>query len=237
MMKFDPDFSSANHYHPKWCSNPQIVFAMKTYFIVLGLLGASTAIAQRLEEKSIAWQPGQAVSLDLKYAREIQITTWERDEVSLRVSVSINDDTKNDAWSMTTNTTDDCPGHSYHLGKGRYCSLIVYEIYLPRAAALRVETLGGNITLRGLQAPVYAKSLSGFVDADWSAQRGATVTMKSITGEVYTNLDLGLNEAGEVERYRESPVGWEIEGEVDGGGVPVQLESISDDVYFRRAGS
>ena len=227
---------------------------MKTYLILLCLLGGSTAGAQRLEEKSVAWQPGQEIRLDLKYAREIQINTWEQNELSVRASVSINDDTKNDAWSMTTEATadeirvvsdikppggeypGDCEGQSYHSDNGRYCSLIIYEIYLPQTAALRVETLGGNITLRGGQASVYAKSLSGFVDADWSARQGATVTMKSVTGEVYTNLNLELDEAAEAARHRASPVGWETEGTVSGGGVPVQLESVSNDVYFRGAG-
>ena len=228
---------------------------MRTYLFTFCLLSASVAGAQRIVEKSIVWQPGQAVVLELKYARDIQINTWERDEVSMRASVSINDNTKNEAWSMTTDAsanqirvaTDleppqedypgDCPGGSYHLDKGRYCSLIVYEIYLPRAASLRVETLGGDITLRGIQTPVFAKSLSGWVDADWSEQQGATVNMKSVTGEVYTDLDLALDEATEAERRRRSPVGWEIEGKVAGGGVEVHLESVSNDVYFRRVGS
>ena len=228
---------------------------MRTYLIIACLLSASVAGAQRIVEKSIAWQPGQTVSLELKYARDIQINTWERNEVSVRASVSINDNTQNEAWSMTTDAsanqirvaTDleppqeeysgDCPGSSYHLDEGRYCSLIVYEIYLPEDASLQVETLGGDITLRGVRTPVFAKSLSGWVDADWSAQRGATVSMKSVTGEVYTNLDLGLNESAEASRQRTSPVGWEIEGTVAGGGVSVHLESVSNDVYFRRVGS
>ena len=67
---------------------------MRTYLIIACLLSASIAEAQRIVEKSIAWQPGQAVALELKYARDIQINTWERDEVSVRVSVSINDNTK-----------------------------------------------------------------------------------------------------------------------------------------------
>ena len=228
---------------------------MRIYLFTFCLLSASVAGAQRITEKNIVWQSGQAVVLELKYARDIQINTWERDEVSVRASVSINNNTQNEAWSMTSNTsanqirvaTDleppqedypgDCPGGSYHLDKGRYCSLIVYEIYLPEGASLRVETLGGDITLRGIQTPVFAKSLSGWVDADWSAQQGATATMKSVTGEVYTNLDLELDEAAEAERRRRSPVGWEIEGTVAGGGVEVHLESVSNDVYFRRAGS
>ena len=228
---------------------------MKTYLFIFCLLSANVAQAQRIVEKTIAWQPGQAVVLDLKYARTIRINTGERDEVSVRVSVSINDNTQNNAWSLTTDaTTDqirvvshldppqgdysgDCPGGSYHRDEGRSCSLIDYEIDLPRAASLGVETLGGDITLRGGQAPVFAKSLSGWVDADWPTQQGATVSMKSVTGEVYTNLDLELNKAAEAGRHRRSPVGWKIEGTVAGGGASVHLESVSNDVYFRRVGS
>ena len=228
---------------------------MKILLTILSLLLASTVEAQRAYEERITWQPSQAVSLDLKYARDIQISTWERDEVLIQASVSINDDAANDAWRINIDTTTEqirivtdleppqkkysggCSGHSYHVDEGRYCSLIVYEIYLPRAASLRVETLGGNITLRGIRAPVFAKSLSGFVDADWSAQQGATVTMKSVTGEVYTDLDLGLNEADQKNQQRKSPVGWKIEGRVGDGGPSVQLESISNDIFFRQAGS
>ncbi len=126
---------------------------MRTYLIVAFLLSASVAQAQRIVEKTTAWQPGQEVLLDLKYARTIRINTGERDEVSVRVSVSVNDNTQNEAWSMTTDVaTDqirvvshldppqgdysgDCPGSSYHLYEGRYCSLIDYEIDLPRAAS------------------------------------------------------------------------------------------------------
>ena len=80
------------------------------------------------------------------------------------------------------------------------------------------------------------QALSGVVDVDLLAQQGATVSMKSTTGEVYTNLDLLIDEA-DSEKNRRSPVGWEIEATIAGGGSKVELESISGDVYFRRAGS
>lgn len=201
------------------------------------------------------WMSGQEVALDLKYAREIQIKTWDRDEVSVRVSVNLNDNSANDAWSLLTEISADqilmnsdieipeghyrgsCSGSNHYRDDNSFCSLIVYDIYVPAGAALRVETLGGNITTEGISSPIYAKSLSGFVDTDWPAQEGATVTMKSITGEVYTNLDLEMDDAKGEDRHRRSPVGWEIEATVAGGGSQVQLESISNDVYFRKAGS
>jgi hypothetical protein len=227
---------------------------MKPLAIIALLIVVQHAWAQRVEEKTIDWQTGQEVRLDLKYAQEIQIKTWDKPEVSLRVSVTINDNTLNDAWSMTTETFKDqvqvvseldqaegyfqadCNGSNYHSDGNSFCSLIVYEVYVPEAAPLHVETLAGNITIEGTNAPVHAKSLSGFVDADWPAQQGADITMKSITGEVYTDLDLEIDESDR-ERNRRSPVGWEIEATVAGGGTKVELESISNDVYFRKAGS
>ena len=227
---------------------------MKISLIILSLFAYQIAQAQRLEEKTIAWQVGQEVQLDLKYAHDIQIKTWDKPEVSLRISISINNDELNNAWSLISTTTDnsiqvtsdldnpqdyyrgDCEGSNYQMEKNSLCSLIAYDIYLPKKASLRIETLGGDITITGVTAPVYAKSLSGFVDTEWPAQQGATVSMKSITGEVYTNLDLAINESDKRENRR-SPVGWEIEATVAGGGSKVELESNSNDVYFRKSGS
>ncbi|MEQ9441987.1 MAG: hypothetical protein RIG62_23305 [Cyclobacteriaceae bacterium] len=228
---------------------------MKTYLVVVCLLSTGISWAQRIEEKNIPWESGEEVYLELKYARAIEIKIWDQDEVSVRASVTLNDNQQNDAWSMSAERTStqirvttaledpeekyrgDCDGSNYQMDGYSYCSLIFYEIYLPSEAPLHVETLGGNITIQGATAPIFAKSLSGFVDVDWMAQQGADVTMKSITGEVYSNLELALDESAERERHRSSPVGWEIEGTVAGGGIQVKLESISNDVYFRRAGS
>ena len=210
--------------------------------------------SQRLEEQNIPWKSGQEITLNLKYAQDIQIKTWDKPEVSLRVSISINNDELNDSWSSTTTTTDnkiqvssdidfpdgnycgDCSGRNYSTNNRSICSQIEYSIFVPTSAAIRVETLSGNMTIQGVISPLYAKSLSGFVDVDWLAQQGATVSMKSTTGEVYTNLDLLIDEA-DSEKNRRSPVGWEIEATIAGGGSKVELESISGDVYFRRAGS
>lgn len=221
-----------------------------TLFLTISNIG----LAQRLEEQSIPWKSGQEIMLNLKYAQDIQIKTWDKPEVALRVSISINNDELNDSWNSTTTTTDsriqvlsdidfpdgnycgDCSGRNYSTNNRSVCSQIEYSIFVPSSAALRVETLSGNMTIKGVTSPLYAKSLSGFVDVDWLARQGATISMKSTTGEVYTNLDLLIDESSS-EKNRRSPVGWEIEATVAGGGNKVELESISNDVYFRRAGS
>ncbi|MEO0334371.1 MAG: hypothetical protein AAF223_22310, partial [Bacteroidota bacterium] len=220
--------------------------------LALLLMMSDIALAQRLEEQTIPWKFGQEITLNLKYAQEIQIKTWDKPEVSLQVRISINNDELNDSWSSMTTTTDDriqvssdidfpdgnycgdCSGRNYSTNNRSMCSQIEYSIFVPSSAALQVETLSGNMTIQGVTSPLYAKSLSGFVDVDWLAQQGATVSMKSTTGEVYTNLDLLIDES-DSEKNRRSPVGWEIEATAAGGGSKVELESISNDVYFRQA--
>lgn len=111
------------------------------------------------------------------------------------------------------------------------CSTINYEISLPRKAALRVETINGNINIQGATSPVWAKSISGFVDMSWPGSKGATVAMKTITGEVYSDLAIDFKN----KRPKNPIVGYLLEGTLLSGGPEVRLESISNDVYLRKS--
>lgn len=53
------------------------------------------------------------------------------------------------------------------------CSDINYQVYLPRKARLKVETISGNIAIEGASEAVWAKTISGYVDMDWPKQKGS----------------------------------------------------------------
>ena len=113
------------------------------------------------------------------------------------------------------------------------CALIDYEITVPADANLRVSTLSGNIDIAGLTGPIEAKSLSGFVDVAWPPGQGAELALKTITGEVYTDQDIAFTTA----RPKNPVVGYQLRGTLggtSGSGPLVKLESISNDVYFRK---
>jgi len=114
--------------------------------------------------------------------------------------------------------------------KNGVCTCIDYQIFLPRTASLSLETINGNIELRGLTGPIKAKSISGFVDMDWSGQTGATVALKTITGEVFSDLDIDLTS----KREAAPVVGYQLKGNVNKGGPSINLETISNNIYFRR---
>ncbi|WP_426061028.1 hypothetical protein [Hymenobacter sp. B1770] len=109
------------------------------------------------------------------------------------------------------------------------CALIDYEITVPANVALRVSTLSGNIDIAGLSGAIEAKSLSGFVDVAWPANKGAELSLKTITGEVYTDQDIAFSN-----RKSNPIVGYLLKGTLQGSGPIVKLESISNDVYFRK---
>jgi hypothetical protein len=232
---------------------------MKKVFILslLWLAFTTSLLAQsKTVEKVLPVPANKKVDLKLTFGDDIKITAWDKNEVSIKITYEINNGKLNDALLlnfksdsesaradvdldkelMKKGKKEDCPGNystSTMQLDGKHtvtCTNINYEIFVPRDANLKVETINGNIELRGLTGPVQAKSISGFVDMNWSPKKGATVSLETITGEVYS--DLGIDFTNERE---EAPmVGYELKGNVNGGGSSISLESISNDIYLRK---
>jgi DUF4097 and DUF4098 domain-containing protein YvlB len=128
-------------------------------------------------------------------------------------------------------------GKSYAVsGKGTHwnngnmiCSDIYFEIKVPNKADLRIESISGDIEIQGFAGKLFAKTISGFVDLTWKNNKGADLEMKTIAGDVFSNFDVALEN-----KRQNSPVGYQLKGKINGGGVPVHLESISGNVYLRK---
>lgn len=231
---------------------------MKTVvsLLLLSLL-AGPAFTQKIIEKKLPYSPGQLVSLDLKFGDSIQVRYWDNPDVSVRIAVTINGGKLNDALLIKTGSTtgeisvktdldhkqikqgkiEDCPGQTgtswSNDRKGDHfsvCSDINYRVFLPRKAKLKIETISGNIDIEGATEAVSAKTISGFIDMSWPTTKGATVAMKTITGEVYSDLSIDFKG----KREKNPIVGYLLEGTLNGGGPVVRLESISNNVYLRR---
>jgi uncharacterized GH25 family protein len=208
-------------------------------------------------EQSLAVPATNKVDLKLKFGDSIKITAWDKKEASVKVTYEINGGKLNDALQLNfasdnnsarvtvdldqeltkTGKPEDCPGNNYSQyssdkngTRSAVCANINYEIFLPANADLTVETINGNIEIRGLTGPVQAKSISGFVDMNWAENKGAAVALKTITGEVYS--DLAIEFTGK--KQKAPMVGYELKGNVGGGGSAIRLESISNDIYLRK---
>ncbi len=244
-------------------------------FVLLMLLLATAttaARAQKIIEKTAPVAAGQRVFLNLKQGSTIRIRAGAAGQLTLKASVSINQNKANDALLLTVTPSSDelrvesafdeemlrraAPGDcsetqgvyygDTYMGAGydaktregrskragyHVCADITYDISLPANVALRVNTYSANINIAGLSGPIEAKSLSGFVDVAWPAGAGAELALKTITGEVYTDQAIAFSSAPP----KNPVVGYQLRGTLGSGGGPlVKLESISNDVYFRK---
>lgn len=208
-------------------------------------------------EKTLPLGPNQPVDLQLKFGNHIRITGWDRNEVQVKVTYEVNQGRLNDALlldfasgpqgvkvtvdfdqeKMKQGRPEDCPDSNgythYNRNNGQntmVCSQIDFEIFVPRQAQLKVNTISGDIELLDYSGPVDARSISGFLDMNWANNRGATVALKTITGEVYSDLDISFKNKKEGIPI----VGYQLEGTVQDGGPTVKLESISNNIYFRQ---
>lgn len=206
-------------------------------------------------ERTLDVPANNKIDLQLRFGNQIKITAWDKREAAIKVTYEINGGRLNEALLLKAESdaksarinvdldqeilkkgkSEDCPENNqssfvYNNGVQSFsCTNIDYEIFVPRNADLTVETINGDIDLKGLTGPVHAKSISGFVDMTIPKEKGAAVSLKTITGEVYSDLDIAF-----ANKEKAPIVGYELKGKVNGGGSIINLESISNDIFLRK---
>ena len=63
--------------------------------------------AQKIIDKKLPYESGKTVNLNLRFGDSIQVRYWDKPEVSVRMSVKINQNKLNDAFLVTASTTSD----------------------------------------------------------------------------------------------------------------------------------
>lgn len=122
---------------------------------------------------------------------------------------------------------------------------------------IEIQSKNGDIELENITGPVIANSTSGDVDIVFSSVSDANPTsislvsgyidvtmpastatdmyLSSVSGEIYTNMDLSMRgNNGDMKRLGG---GRKIEGTLNGGGVEIELKTVSGDIYLRKAES
>lgn len=119
---------------------------------------------------------------------------------------------------------------------------------------IEVLSKNGDVKMKGITGPVILSStsgdveieftrlsqvnptsislISGFIDITLPADSQANFRLSSISGEIYTNLDLDLQ--GSESEMKRIGGNRTIEGALNGGGVDVGLKTISGEIYLRQ---
>ena len=207
-------------------------------------------LAQKIIEKSFSYHKGMQVTMNLKFGDTVRVHAWNKPEIYLKASVEINKNKLNDALVMKTDQTgrslnvstdfdremiknadcDDCLGNgTVHIRGSVVCSHIYYDIYAPAGTDLTLKSISADMIIRNMTGPVYAKTISGFVDMNWPKEKGADISLKSISGELYSNLNIQYSNHKKIVPL----VGYQLNGTLHSGGPTIHLESISNNIYLR----
>ena len=99
------------------------------------------------------------------------------------------------------------------------------------------NTVSGNIevvfTKVNQSKPSHLSSVSGYVDVSMPADTKAKLAMSSVTGEIYSDLDIKFptdEKAKNLPIVRRNP----SNASLNGGGVEMTVKSVSGDLYLRK---
>ena len=219
-------------------------------YIFISLFFSFSLIAQETQviKKDFNLPQGKKLDLDLKFASDILIDSWEKNEVSFRAIISFNepgiekvhtmdiDDTE-DYLSIATDydfdahksSNWDCNQYNRnYYNKDMYCIKVRYELTIPKNAKIKLETIAGNIEVKGFKGEMRAKSISGYVDVALAEAHQTRLKFRSVTGEIYTDFDIKLDS-------NSSAYAKKLTTELNGGSDQLlSLETVSGDIFFRK---
>src|SRR6478609_213441 len=78
---------------------------MKTILFLSSFVLAHIAGAQTIVSKTITVQSGQKIVLHFDYPELVRVSTWDKNEISVQASVSINSGENDDAFELQTSTS------------------------------------------------------------------------------------------------------------------------------------
>lgn len=213
--------------------------------ILLLCLAGCFARAQKMVEKHLGYSAGKPIKMNIQIADSIRIVTWNKNEVYAKASIDINDNKDNDVYITTFDESggnidirakfQDDKSHriskyndSCHCTCSNYVSKIYWDVYVPDNSGFSVETIDGNIIIEGQTNQVRAHTISGFIDMAFAGSRKADLKMSTISGTIYTNVA--------IEKPMGRHDGNSVKAAYNGGGMPVDLETISGDIFLRKSG-
>lgn len=213
----------------------------KLSFTILFILCAVPFIfSQKIIEEKVE-VIGKQTEMKLSFADAITVSAWSNNYIEIQVEVNIDDNQYNDYYSLKIDENRnmlkvveevDFDGIKKQKGKQNNCNFntnINYSLKIPENLNIKLETISGEVELTGCLGEMTINSVSGFIDYAVPQNHEATIDLSTVTGDVYSNLKFDHQEPKKI-----SWVGTNRELMLNGGDIPVNLKTVSGDIYLRK---
>lgn len=149
-----------------------------------------------------------------------------------KVNLSL-DDEDGRYWGQRIYWDDD---RNINIISGNYLIMdINYEISIPSQTSLIIETITGEIELTSLPKELEIKSVTGDIDLSVNTGDSHSFKVKTVTGDVFTNLKLNYKEKdGNGLKRIGGGFTTKLEADLNQGGSPIVLESTTGNIYLRK---
>ncbi len=214
---------------------------MKSVITILLVASVFTVTAQTEIRDNLDVSGQKRLDLDFPFADEIELITWDKNQVLIEVEVMINDGRDDDMFALTKRQTESTiyfamdedvwDGRQRRDNRNCWDTEINYKVYLPKALEIEAETISGNYTLAYYGKPANFKTISGDIDLTVPGENGLDFKVKTISGEVYSDLDIEYPDGTDGLRQI---VGMNVRGRINDGGEFLDLETISGNIYLRK---
>jgi len=158
----------------------------------------------------------------------IKKASSEHMDFEVRLPESVNLHIEEDGWTCSGIHVKGVKGEIEIKAKGS--NILIENAKGPVVAS----TVNGDveITYSALSPdqPNYISCTNGFIDITLPSTTPASLRMKSINGEVYTDFDITMPQKSGMKRLS----GHKLSGTINGGGVEISLNAINDDIYLRK---
>ena len=220
---------------------------------VMIFLFSGSLAAQRVLEKTFKPEQDAKILMKFDFADSIRIETWKKNEVYVKVIVSINDNKDNEAFQLEfddhgwyveieskINELDKLAKKNQRIvrqdgqritTRGHSVDLdLAFWVYLPEGQTLEAETISGDILMEGYPGEMKLKTISGFIDLSLPETYGADVKMSTISGGMYSNFDFDANGPDGLRSFGKRS----MTSSLNSGGTSLKLETISGDIFLRK---
>ncbi|MBU8892246.1 MAG: DUF4097 domain-containing protein [Bacteroidales bacterium] len=211
---------------------------------------SNTLFSQKIVEKSSPIKENEELTLNFEFADQITVTTWNKNEVYVKVIVSINNNEDNDKFKLELNQRStgivfkseienmkslqtrkrivDEDGHTI-----TYNSVemdLFFEVKVPANIDLEIETISGDIDIKGVLGRMDINTISGFIDISLPEKHNADLELSTISGGMYSDFEFNNRKYEGYHHYGKR----DLSKRLNNGGTRIFLETISGDIYLRK---
>ena len=237
---------------------------MKKYILITLLAFVSSITnAQKVIEKNLDYN-NQYIDVDLKFASDIKVATWDKNQVYFKAKISTKDGKFQDSYSVKVkesssqisiisepeavfkkfqdewNTNNPNKKKRYY-NTGEWYDFS-YTLYVPKQAKFKVSSINGDLSSDSIEGEFTADLINGNISIKNYA---GTLNLTTINGEIDLRMDNATITAETIHgdiyadeklkfSFKDRHVGQEISGTVAEGKNTLKLNTINGNMYLRR---